>query len=217
MASGTCRNLNEILAEKLSILCEDKKMSRAQLAEKLHVSRQTIDNYMNGDVKNVPALMVLSMAEIFGVSTDYLMTESEIRTPDKRIEAVCSVTGLSEDAVFMLCRPEISGIAEYLLHDENNLDFFRRLRDYLETSLLRGDVFFGIDAFSPKVVRLLDGEPPLRESVYSIDRREIIEQCLLHRLRMDLEKFKEEYYDWLILRGERIEPDGEDEEQQSEG
>lgn len=207
MANSSCADTGKIFAKKLSVLCEDKKMSRAQLADKLHVSRQMIDKYINAEVKNIPSLMVVTVAELFGVSTDYLLTDSEIRTPDKSIEAVCDVTGLSEDSVYMLCRPEVSGTAEYLLHDEQNLDFFRHLRDYLATSLMAKDNLFSIDPFDPKIVKLLDGKLPNRESVYKENSRDVLEQMLLNRLRKELEGFRDRYIDWLTVSGDRIEAD----------
>lgn len=207
MANSTCRSLNEILADKLTTLCDEKDWTQAQLAEKLHVSRQMAGNYMNGEVKNIPAQMVVSIAEVFGVSTDFLLTESKVRTPDKSIEAVCETTGLSEDAVYMLCRPEISGTAEYLLHDENNLEFFRYLRDYLETSLLSEKIAFALDAFSPKYKSLIGDKRPKGETVLEVENREVVEQILLNRLKVKLEGLKFNYYSWLVKHGEGIDPD----------
>lgn len=56
----------------LKILREQKKKSQAEMAEILHISRQSYNFYENG--QREPKIdMLLKMADYFGVSVDYLL------------------------------------------------------------------------------------------------------------------------------------------------
>lgn len=173
MADVDSGSLSVTFAAKLRALSEEKKISRAQLAEKLQVSRQMIDKYFNREVKSIPAEKVVALAEILGVSTDYLLTDTQYRTPDCSIRGACAATGLSEEAMAMLLKPEVNEAAEFLLRDEGNLELFKDLRAYIEA------------ARSPEEAFRFEGgaEPDLCE-----DAKEIVIQMLLNRLRKGLEK-----------------------------
>ena len=74
----------------------------AQLANKLGISRQAIDNYRNGD-SEPPISKLLKMADLFGVTVDWLLCrENAVRTLDIDKAAVCHYTGLTEGAVEVL-------------------------------------------------------------------------------------------------------------------
>ena len=63
-----------ILAEKIIELRKKNGWSQEELAEKLHVSRQAVSKWEGA--QSVPDLnKIISMADIFGVSTDYLLKE----------------------------------------------------------------------------------------------------------------------------------------------
>ena len=63
-----------ILAEKIVLLRKMKGMSQEDLAEQLGVSRQSISKWEGA--QTVPDLKrILSMAELFGVSTDTLLRD----------------------------------------------------------------------------------------------------------------------------------------------
>jgi transcriptional regulator with XRE-family HTH domain len=63
-----------ILAEKIAQLRKMSGMSQDELAEKLQVSRQSISKWESA--QSVPDLKrILDMAELFGVSTDYLLKD----------------------------------------------------------------------------------------------------------------------------------------------
>lgn len=63
-----------ILTEKILQLRKQNGWSQEELAEKLNVSRQSVSKWESG--ASIPDLgKILSMSEIFGVSTDYLLKE----------------------------------------------------------------------------------------------------------------------------------------------
>ena len=69
-----------ILAEKIVLLRKMKGMSQEDLAEELGVSRQSISKWEGA--QTVPDLKrILSMAELFGVSTDTLLREKNSFRP----------------------------------------------------------------------------------------------------------------------------------------
>ncbi len=74
-----------ILAEKITQLRKMNGMSQEELAEKLGVSRQSISKWESA--QSVPDLKrILSMAELFGVSTDVLLREDQVL--EERIPSV---------------------------------------------------------------------------------------------------------------------------------
>ncbi len=68
------------IGEKISILRHDSGWSQDELAEKLDVSRQSVSKWESG--KALPdSDKVLALAELFGVTTDFLLKDSEEFAP----------------------------------------------------------------------------------------------------------------------------------------
>lgn len=98
---------NAIFAVKLRGLFEDRNKTHRELAEYIEnvtgesVTRQAIGQWCNGNtcpnLKTVPII-----ADFFGVSCDYLLTDTEIETPNAEITAICKYTGLSQYAAMTL-------------------------------------------------------------------------------------------------------------------
>lgn len=64
-----------ILADKIINLRKKNGLSQEELAEKMHVSRQSVSKWEGA--QSVPDLnKIIAMSEIFGVSTDYLLKDS---------------------------------------------------------------------------------------------------------------------------------------------
>lgn len=65
------------LSNRIQSLRETNKLSQEELAEKLEVSRQAISKWENGvskpDINNI-----VKLSEIYGVTTDFLLTGVEI-------------------------------------------------------------------------------------------------------------------------------------------
>ncbi len=95
---------NAVFAVKIRKLFEESGKTHNNLAEYIEqrlgesVTRQAVGQWCNGNtcpnLRTVPII-----AEFFGVSTDYLLTDTEIRTTDAELKAVCEYTGLSETAI----------------------------------------------------------------------------------------------------------------------
>ena len=68
----------QFFSERLSTLLEEKGMSQGEFAEKLNCSRQSVNFYILGK-RNPDIVLAAEMADILGVSCDYLLGRSDIR------------------------------------------------------------------------------------------------------------------------------------------
>ncbi len=92
---------NRKLADRLSDLRNEKKITQTELAKILGKSKQIISFYENGD--KLPSVETLEKyADFFGVSTDYLLGRTDTRTPETSIQAVCDYTHLAEKSIEVL-------------------------------------------------------------------------------------------------------------------
>ena len=95
------KGYDNVFAQRLRTLMKERGVTQDILAEKAGCSRQAVSQYMDGSsAPNVDKL--LSIAEYFSVSTDYLLGLSGTPTNDKDLRFVCDYTGLSETAVATL-------------------------------------------------------------------------------------------------------------------
>lgn len=71
-----------ILADKIIEERKRNGWSQEELAEKLDVSRQSVSKWEGA--QSIPDInRIIQMADLFGVSTDYLLKENEVRSEDK--------------------------------------------------------------------------------------------------------------------------------------
>lgn len=67
-----------MLGKQIKLLREAQQISQVQLAESLHVSKQSVSNWENGNI--LPSIeMLMKLAQHFSVSTDYLLGLEERR------------------------------------------------------------------------------------------------------------------------------------------
>lgn len=74
------------------------QVSQEQCANDLGISRGALSFYENGDRKP-DAEVLYKMCKHFGVSADYILGLSDIKSPDEDIKTACKVTGLKENSV----------------------------------------------------------------------------------------------------------------------
>lgn len=75
--------------------------SNTEFAEFLDLSRQTVGFYCNGD--RLPDIMtLLQIAKKCGVSTDYLLGQTDVKTNDMSTRAICEYTGLTSNTISLL-------------------------------------------------------------------------------------------------------------------
>ncbi|MDE6705622.1 MAG: helix-turn-helix domain-containing protein [Treponemataceae bacterium] len=68
-----------MLGEQIKKLRTNKRLSQIELADKLCVTKQSVSNWENENI--MPSIeMLIRIAEIFGVTTDFLLGLSEKHT-----------------------------------------------------------------------------------------------------------------------------------------
>ncbi len=83
---------------QLRKLMRERKMNQTELSKVLGFdSRQAVAKYTDGTVSPT-ADKICKLADYFGVSTDYLLGRTEIKTPNVELQAICNCTGLDEEA-----------------------------------------------------------------------------------------------------------------------
>ena len=113
------------LAQRLDELITDS----GALKEHLGVSIQAINQYRQGTAR--PTLENLcKIADFYGVTTDYLLGRTEIKTTDKDMATAVKTTGLCEEAVkclaaFLQCGQHFKESANHFLCTYN----FRQIID----------------------------------------------------------------------------------------
>ena len=123
---------NSIFAKKLRLLFDESKKTQQDLINHIAAAvgkaptRQAVSMWLHGnspDIKTVPII-----ADFFGVSTDFLLTDTNIRTADTDLKAVCEYTGLSDRAVSLLKNgyPDYVKTVNALFDDAEN-EFFSLL------------------------------------------------------------------------------------------
>lgn len=88
-------------ADRLVKLMEERKerkITQAELGEKLNLTRQAISSYITG-ASHPDCDKLLKIADFFNVSTDFLLGKTEVETTEEDVKIACKVTGLTEKAI----------------------------------------------------------------------------------------------------------------------
>lgn len=76
-----CNERCDMFGDRVKQLREAHNYSQVQLATKLHVSKQAISNWENNNI--MPSIeMLVKLADLFGVSTDFLLERDNRRSLD---------------------------------------------------------------------------------------------------------------------------------------
>lgn len=87
------RNLREAI--------DNSRMTREQIADKVQCDTSSITKYYNGD-RYPKTDVIIKLAKLFNVSTDYLLGVTDVATTDKDLKFVCDYTGLKEETIKLL-------------------------------------------------------------------------------------------------------------------
>lgn len=98
MAKATDKGELNIFAERLREIIKEKGYTHEAVAKGIGVTRQGVGKWVSGD--SVPDVLTAGRLAIFlNVSVDYLSGNSDIKSSDTDLKAVCDHMGLSEIAV----------------------------------------------------------------------------------------------------------------------
>ena len=103
--------------ERIQDLLIERKMTQAQLAEKLEISESSLNRYLSGQTDKLSTENIVKMARIFGVSTDFLLCETDI---PYRTNYDIEELGLSAKAAARLYTGEVDPViaSQLLEHEE---------------------------------------------------------------------------------------------------
>jgi transcriptional regulator with XRE-family HTH domain len=76
----------DMLGDRIALLRRGRKWSQTELAKRLHISASAVGMYEQG--RREPSLVGLAeLAEVFGVSADYLLTGKPLTKTDEKVLA----------------------------------------------------------------------------------------------------------------------------------
>jgi transcriptional regulator with XRE-family HTH domain len=87
-----------VLSRRLGELRMERGFTQLELAERINIGRASVSNYENGD--RVPdADILIKFADLFGVTTDYLLGRSEFKSfdQDSKYRRRVSIKSISQD------------------------------------------------------------------------------------------------------------------------
>ena len=91
----------EKVSKRIVSLREEKGETQQELADAIGITRQSLSRYeIAARTINIEVLGVL--AQHFGVSADYLLGLSNVRSMEQDMQAACEMTGLSEETIAKL-------------------------------------------------------------------------------------------------------------------
>ena len=133
------------IAERILTLRKSKGMSQEQLAEAMGVSRQAVSKWESEQAS--PDLdKVITMSEIFGVTTDYLLKGIE---PEKEAEK-------TEEKKFDDTHMTVGDVLDQKILTEKNKKKTKKILKYVLIGLA---IFLAIDAISFVIYVILYGFP----------------------------------------------------------
>ena len=134
------------IAERILTLRKSKGMSQEQLAEAVGVSRQAVSKWESEQASPDPE-KIITMSEIFGVTTDYLLKGIE---PEK--EAEKKTEEKTEDT-----HMTVGDVLDQKILTEQNKEKSKKLLKYVLIAL---GVFLAIDIISFVIYVIVNGGLP---------------------------------------------------------
>ena len=89
---------NAAFGVRIVNLRKEKKLPQSKLAELTGITQQTLSRYEKGE-RQASLDFVIHATAVFGVSADYLLGLSDVRSTEQDIQTACEVTGLTEKAI----------------------------------------------------------------------------------------------------------------------
>ena len=150
---------------RVRLLRQDRGWSQKELAEKIFVAHSQISRLESGETTNIGSSLLISLAKIFHVSTDYLLGITQI-TSTKSYDI--SELGLSEESVTRLITRRIDvDILNRLLEHENFPKLCIMIRNYFDDTIAEGIMARNkmIDFAVDQLTDLMTAEPAKRKEI----------------------------------------------------
>ena len=92
--------------ERLGDLIAHYKTTATAIANEVRIPQSAISEYLNKN-REPSCAAIIALAKHFGVSTDYLLGLSKVKTSSTDMQAIISYTGLSEENALTLHRMQV--------------------------------------------------------------------------------------------------------------
>ena len=136
----------DTIGERVKILMEEQGYTEKTLLSALNssndpqyptISKSTLNDILNMDPyaekhdKGYSYKYFIKLADVFGVSVDYLLCRTDVKPLDNKLQAACDITGLSNDAINVL----INSNSKTVLNDFISGKEFLDIINIIETAL----------------------------------------------------------------------------------
>lgn len=121
--------MENIYAIRLKNLIEELDIKQNELAQKAGITEATISNYINA--KQLPKLGVVEkLADVLGVSVDYLLGKSDVKNPGKQIDDVLNeaMIGMSKEEYEALSETQKKQIRDFALFVKNQCEDNKKIK-----------------------------------------------------------------------------------------
>lgn len=176
------------IAYRLRELRLDHGLSQKELADKINVTHSQISRIESGETKNPNVNIIVSVAKLFHVSTDYLLGLTKITVP-KSYDI--SELGLSEEAVKRLLLEKIDvDVLNRLLEHEQFPRLCVMIRNYFDDTIAEGVMARNrvIDLAIDPLTELMNADPSKRKEI--IKDKQFLNSKKLGANEADVEKIK---------------------------
>ena len=180
--------LENTTAYRVRLLRQDRGWSQKELADKIFVAHSQISRLESGETTNIGSSLLVSLAKIFHVSTDYLLGLTPISVP-KSYDI--SELGLSEEVIrrllFKTIDPEV--LNRILEHDQ-----FPKLcalmKNYFDDTVAHGIMARNqvIDLATEPLAELMSSDPSKRAEIFK--DLSFLQSTKIQNNEADIEKIK---------------------------
>ena len=169
-------------------LRQDRGWSQKELADKIFVAHSQISRLESGETTNIGSSLLVSLAKIFHVSTDYLLGLTPISVP-KSYDI--SELGLSEEAIRRLILKTIDpDILNRLLEHDQFPKLCVLMKNYFDNTIANGIMARNqiIDLATEQLTKLMSAEPSKRAEI--IKDLSFLQSTKIQNNEADIEKIK---------------------------
>ena len=126
------------IAKRITNLREERDWKKTELARRLGISHSQVSRIESGETGTLSSDILIRLAEVFDVSTDYLLGLTEVRTK-KNLDI--AQLGISEEAAIQLVSGKLDlGVLSRLLEHREFAKILFLMRAYLDDPLELGNM-----------------------------------------------------------------------------
>lgn len=152
-------------AYRVRLLRQDREWSQKELADKVFVTHSQISRLESGETTNISSSLLVALAKVFHVSTDYLLCLTPISVP-KSYDI--SQLGLSEEAIRRLILKTIDlDVLNRLLEHKDFPKLCALMKNYFQGTVANGVMARNqlIDIATEPLAELMSADPSKRAEI----------------------------------------------------